>query len=321
MIVTDGTNKNVTKIYNLQCTIAPQLQEWILKDGYYQDRGRVWKYDLTTSTSYKLLCNLSHEAEKLLNINLKDMESSEINFNLAIQEGKDIYDKKPALSEHGVTWSQEDYDHLGFIREYIRYKSIQRFTETWTMLVRAHNRGILHNLPLTVNVVSLAGGPGFELYTFREFFKVYYPNTQVKCTSFDLAGAWQPYAEALDIKFELWNSDKETGYFDGIKIDIAIVSYALEMYMSTPFHIKWLSRSIKSERIPLLFVNSRKKNLEHHIYNMTREGVKVVRLLNSNHFDKRKIDDRQIVYYNWSKRFIKPEIQIDIMFPNVPFIK
>ena len=46
-------------------------------------------------------------------------------------QGESIYAQKPNLGANGVTWSQENYAHLGLQAEYLRLKSIQRFTEGW----------------------------------------------------------------------------------------------------------------------------------------------------------------------------------------------
>ena len=44
----------------------------------------------------------------------------------------------------GARRSQENYAHLGLQCEYLRLKSIQRFTETWVALEHAWNVSLLH---------------------------------------------------------------------------------------------------------------------------------------------------------------------------------
>ena len=56
-------------------------------------------------------------------------------------QGESIYAQKPSLGANGVTWSQENYAHLGLQLE-CRLKSFQRFTETFAALERAYNAGI-----------------------------------------------------------------------------------------------------------------------------------------------------------------------------------
>jgi hypothetical protein len=104
-----------------------------------------------------------------------------------------------------ATWSQEEYANLGLQREYLRFKSIQRFTETWALLERASKRGLFapqlaasaaaedldsddggggggggggdgggHGVePLRVG--SVGGGPGFELYAMEKWFESFCP--------------------------------------------------------------------------------------------------------------------------------------------------
>jgi hypothetical protein len=58
---------------------------------------------------------------------------------------------------------------------YLRLKSVQRFTEAWALFERAASqRGFRHEQLLgqeTVRVVSIGGGPGFELLAFDLFFR------------------------------------------------------------------------------------------------------------------------------------------------------
>ena len=100
-----------------------------------------------------------------------------------------IYAQKPNLGAHGVTWSQENYAHKGLQIEYLRLKSIQRFTETWAALQRCYNAGGFAYLETPAvaeegecpgdegagedtiyRVASLGGGPGFELLAIKAFF-------------------------------------------------------------------------------------------------------------------------------------------------------
>ena len=307
------------------CYISFPLKDWIKKDKYYQDRKRAWEYELPGKDGYQELCLLSHEVQKLLNANMRMMESKYSNKEIdrIIREGEEIYDRKPSFKT-GVTWSQGDYSHLGLQREYLRYKSIQRFTETWEMLRSVNNLGLLRKItdnhtPRTIRVCSMAGGPGFELYAIQRFFHKYYPYIEVEGSSLDLEESWRPYAELLGFRFQSWNTIDGKNFIRkcGGKIDLAIVSYSLHMYMSGDEHIKWLSNQIRTGEIPLLLVNSRMKNLQKHKDRMAARGVVPTLLLDQS---KRR-DDRQIVYHLPTIKTSIPNSKIDIMFPNVPFVR
>ena len=141
--------------------------------------------------------------------------------------GKHIYDTKPTLSatrgtDHLATWSQEEYGQPGLQREYLIYKSLQRFTETWALLERATVAGLfvpefLRNKQVEsddesddddddgkdsfssdededdvqpIRVVSVGGGPGYELFATREFFARYAGSVPVQLCSLDLEQSW-----------------------------------------------------------------------------------------------------------------------------------
>jgi hypothetical protein len=310
-----------------KCIVSHSMESQIQPDIYYQDRRKKWGFTLPTSTSYNLLCRMSNFVERLFNLNIelikRDFPDRDI--KLFIKEGEAIYDEKPFKNEKDhITWSQNEYDHPGFHRAYIKYKSIQRFTETWELLRRAHNLGILSNIyknpkPRTIRVASLAGGPGFELYALREFFSRYYPHLKVECISLDLAESWRPYAEELGLEFDKWDVDDGKGLPKKLKgkIDFAIVSYALHMYMSKPIHFKWLSKAILNDTIPMLFVNSRMKSLKDHIVGMKEKGIDETDLLERNKKGQR--DNRQIVYHKLDFKIKIPTNKLPVMFPNVPY--
>ncbi len=307
------------------CYISSPLKDWIREDGYYPDRNRRWKSEFSDRDGYQELCLLSHEVQKLLNANMRMMESKYSNKEIdrIIRKGVEIYARKPSLKTGGVTWSQGDYSHLGLQREYLRYKSIQRFTETWEMLRSANNLGLLRKITdnhtsRTIRVCSMAGGPGFELYAIQRFFHKYYPYIKVEGASLDLEESWRPYAELLGFRFKLWNTSDGKNFIQkcGGKIDLAIVSYSLHMYMSGDEHIKWLSELIRSGEIPLLFVNSRMKNLSKHKSRMIDKGVVATLLLDQS----RRRDDRQMVYHSPKLKVKPPSKSIKVMFPNVPFV-
>ena len=99
------------------------------------------------------------------------------NPNEIISIGKRIYLDKTSLkkktSGYGsgefVTWTDEEYNHLGLQRYYLIVKTYQRFTEIWSLLERSHFSGVFKNTPEKLVVCSIGGGPGIEGYTLKMF--------------------------------------------------------------------------------------------------------------------------------------------------------
>lgn len=103
-----------------------------------------------------------------------------------LSEGKQIYSEKKHLiagvpGQPKVTWSQDEYAHPGMQLMYLKLKSFQRFTETWAMLERSARLGLfeMHRQQQSsqsqsiksVRVISIGGGPGYELIAFERFFR------------------------------------------------------------------------------------------------------------------------------------------------------
>jgi hypothetical protein len=200
--------------------------------AYYQDRNKRYPFYTDEEVGGAALINLMSRNEVLLRKNMERLQ------NLAggdaakladlLAGGKHIYDTKPTLSatrgtEHLATWSQEEYGQPGLQREYLIYKSLQRFTETWALLERATVAGLfvpefLRNKKVEddesdddddegkdlsssdeddddddvqpIRVVSVGGGPGYELFATREFFARYAGSVPVQLCSLDLEQSW-----------------------------------------------------------------------------------------------------------------------------------
>jgi hypothetical protein len=101
-----------------------------------------------------------------------------------ISEGKQIYSEKKHLiagvpGQPKVTWSQDEYAHPGMQIMYLKLKSFQRFTETWAMLERSARLGLFdvhrnqqfQQQTKSVRVISIGGGPGYELISYERFFR------------------------------------------------------------------------------------------------------------------------------------------------------
>ena len=104
---------------------------------YYQDRRKQWPYR-TDTNGHSMLKGMIDVAGPLLSDAVKSLEGTDRGM---LREGEAIYAQKPNLGANGITWSQENYAHLGLQIEYLRLKSIQRFTESYAAMQRMHNSG------------------------------------------------------------------------------------------------------------------------------------------------------------------------------------
>jgi len=242
-----------------------------------------------------------------------------------VKEGEQLYDRKPNLRMDGVTWSQSDYRHAGLQRQYVRYKSIQRFTESWACLQMAFAAGALDAVKTKVGnaatwkVASLAGGPGFELTAATHFLTTRFGATSVDTVSLDLESSWQSIAEALGHRFVTWDANdynsslRSIAFNGGEPVDVAIVSYALYHYMNTQQHAKWIGASLNNGDIGVLLTVERFENMQHIIRMLRNERVQVVNLMGRG-------DDRLLALLPQSTKlqvnFVNSE---SLTFPNVPY--
>jgi hypothetical protein len=103
---------------------------------------------------------------------------------------------------------------------YIRFKSYQRFTEIWSLLERCYYGKLLDFNYNNLRVVSLGGGPGFELLAF-DWFMRYINNLSdninlvnsaintkipnIDFVSLDLQQGWNIYVNELGYIFHQWD--------------------------------------------------------------------------------------------------------------------
>jgi hypothetical protein len=173
---------------------------------YYQDKGKRYRFITDAEEGMPLLCDLVTTNRSLLEKNEEIMAQRGDPMSLK-QEGYHIYSEKPTLKSavstaslhsqrirvsslllssrlHGVhfrvrfqslhmpqanvTWSDEEYGHPGLQHMYLRYKSFQRFTETYALLERAEMRSLFSGDGVftpkadgrPLRVASIGGGPG-----------------------------------------------------------------------------------------------------------------------------------------------------------------
>jgi len=142
---------------------------------YYPDLKQKYK-QYANKTGQTLLKGLNRQMAKILKRIIEQMKEQKLDVKKTIGEGYYIYNEKPSQGVGGITWSDEEYGHLGFQYMYLKVKSTQRFTEVYNMLVRAHNKNYFEKFKSmkSVDIVSIGGGPSYELYALRVFFKRFY---------------------------------------------------------------------------------------------------------------------------------------------------
>ena len=149
---------------------------------YFMDRGR--KYPFTAGPeALPLLRGLITVNERINGI-VNAIVAATDDPAATLAQGETLYADKPTMkAHHGAkgTWSDSEYAHPGLQAVYLRLKSFQRFTESWALYERAAAHGIFDKYlaaagsaggaagPPPLRVVSLGGGPGYELLAFEWF--------------------------------------------------------------------------------------------------------------------------------------------------------
>ena len=123
---------------------------------YFQDRNKRWAYR-TNKEGHLLLKGMIEQASPLLRAAFRRAEASG-----GKEEGERIYAQKPNLSGAGITWSQQNYAHLGLQAEYLRLKSVQRFTEAFAAMQRVRNVGGLAAIRASAAAAAARAGAAAE---------------------------------------------------------------------------------------------------------------------------------------------------------------
>ena len=302
---------------------------------YFQDRRKQWAYR-TDLVGLGLLRDMIRVASPLLSAAVAQMHVAGEGERVR-REGERIYAQKPNLGANGVTWSQENYAHMGLQIEYLRLKSIQRFTETYAALERAYNSGAFAALEPAAGeaaeprsapyrVVSLGGGPGFELLAVRAFFASHLPGVTLELKSLDLEASWRPHAEGLGVGFDVWDVNDGDGLMaaagaDVTRIDLALISYVFYHYMSTEHCYEWLARRLADSSIGAVLIVSRFENLSKQIRALEARSVRVAKLMNQPRYSTKTQDDRQLLFTSADEPAAQPllaERAVRMTYPNVP---
>jgi len=324
--------------------------------AYYQGQNNKWKFELNRA-GHIAIGELVRRGSALIEACDRAINRSGLSSKRLRSEGKETYARKPNKAANNITWSQEEYAHLGFQRQYIALKSVQRFTETWSLFERAHNQGILEQLikpnariPTGTDgtvgprrkrlvVASLGGGPGFELLALEKFMDMYYGTVQKpKFFSLDLEETWRPYVELLGYKFIPW--DIESGSFvkdviaadedknadaekeeDDIHggVDLVILSYVFYHYMRTEASYDMLEHFLNKLKGRAVFISSRFERLDDPIGSLRDRKLQVIKLIDQGW----GTDDRQLVVLpsiaDVRATSAKTTNGLPPAFPNVPY--
>jgi len=294
---------------------------------FFQDARRRYEFRCGRR-GLALLVALRRESDKTLSLledelsRLDPAERARI-----LEEGRRIYAEKPSLRKFeeknkNVTWSDDEYAHAGLRAQYLRLKSIQRFSETFNLLHRAsvadaHARDLL--AATHIRCASLGGGPAFELFALREFC----PDAALELYSLDLQPAWRVYAEALGCKFAApfdvhkVLADDLVRACDDKPLDILVVSYLL-IYCTNARTADLLADLLKRRLVRLLVISERTRD-QGIVPLLRQRDIHVLPLLSQD----REPDFRQLIALLPADRSpLQPPREADyIHFPNVPFAR
>ena len=301
---------------------APPAQQ--LPFQYFQDRNKRWPFS-TSAAGAELLQRLFADARKVVEIIDSTIQqqcaADDAARERVLSAGVELYARKPSIKNADVTWSQEEYRHIGLQREYVKFKSVQRFTETWACMERADARGVFASLASAaqqkreVRVASLGGGPGFELIAVREYFNEKYPGVTLDLVSLDVEESWRASAEGLGLRFIQWDmKDGGVAKACGGAIDFAIASYVFKMYMCENDVADWLARELAD--ITACLVINRDEKLQQGCELVQSRGVDVLKLLRQDNGrdDRQLVFSRDRTFESWTSA-----TPMSMTFPNVPY--
>ena len=294
---------------------------------YYQDSRKRYKFTAGPK-GLELLTRLvrANEAGPLNVVERLLDKFAPAERDVAVREGEQLYAEKPTLrGEAGVTWSDAEYAHRGLQRQYLRFKSFQRFTETYNLVERASARGLFQRaLPppgpdgapsRAARIASIGGGPGYELLALREFLRELAPPLRVELTSVDLQPGWEPFARALDCGFITADlNDGDMLSRCGAPLDIVVISYVL-IYCSNEATAAMFARLLRAEGGPRAILVSERTHRQEMAGLMERQGVTVTRLMPQ----RRGRDERQMVWTLSPLPLPAPRDEGELTFPNVPY--
>ena len=305
---------------------------------YYQDVRRMYKFQCGDA-GLRLLSGLVRAKHRVLESNRSRIESDPGGADRLRREGERMYVNKANLEKQGVTWSHEEYAHLGLQKVYLQTKCYQRFTETYNLMDRM--RPVLLQVLRDawrdggpVRVASIGGGPGFELHAVREWVRsasaglgvpAADADARMDLVSLDLQGDWAPYASELGLRF-VGDWDLRRGDLvarcGGGPVHLAIISYVL-IYTGEDSTADMLAGLLRAPDaggggLRALMISERAHRQPMAAKMQARE-VDLVRLMPQD----RGADDRQLLVLPRGHRrlygFSGPEREVT--FENVPYAR
>ena len=237
-VLTPHEIEKLVALSNGHIRVAQPQPGYSLAVKYFSDmeKREAWAFH-TDRFGLELLCHMVMVNQPALAICRHMLASNPANTDGRLEkDGKDIYKEKKSLlqgvpGQKKVTWTQKEYAHEGMQLNYLSIKCWQRFTETWALLERAARLGLMaahqpggayHGLP--VRVLSIGGGPGYELIAFERFFRRFLGGTTtgngsgggrgnacppMHLVSLDLMPGWRPFVEAMDMHFDTYDIEKD----------------------------------------------------------------------------------------------------------------
>ena len=312
---------------------------------YFCDRFRRYKFYCDQS-GLSLLRGLVAVNRRLLGRNAALFAADADEAARQRAEGYALYEEKPNLRRRGSeigTWSDREYGLPGFQWMYLRLKSYQRFTETWAVLERCAAGGLFDEggcLREANRVVSLGGGPGYELLAY-DYFDRYWrgrdaadpaawrfdaaaedapPAKNGKYVSLDLQPSWVEYVDLLGYGFHQWDVhdadlSKISGGFD---TGVVCMLSNIMCYCTDDATADLFERLLDSFVVAIV---ANERGAEQGIAPMMeRRGVVVAKLLDQAAAGR---DDRQIVFLPKGSPKTLPGIPLADgayrVFPNVPY--
>ncbi|KAJ1462801.1 hypothetical protein M885DRAFT_165253 [Pelagophyceae sp. CCMP2097] len=278
-------------------------------------------------------------------------------------EGYALYEEKPNLRRVGTeigTWSDGEYGLPGFQWMYLRLKSFQRFTETWALLERCAAAGLFDadaSLCLggrgadKLRVVSLGGGPGYELLAYDWFDRCFDAVASGKAVdmaaaaqarakdwaalaerrpdeaaadfaSLDLQPSWDTYVHSLDYGFTQWDvhADGADSAVVGDSDRVVCMLSNIMCYCTDDQTAELFAKLLCGGRVKAILGNERGAE-QRIIPKLERLGIVVVRLLDQANAGR---DDRQFAFLPPRSKLPRPRnlpLADDFVriFPNVPY--
>ena len=280
---------------------------------YFCDRFRRYKF-YCDAKGLRLLRALSDVNLTLLKENEKHFSPNPDEAAKERAEGYALYEEKPNLRRRDVgTWSDREYGLPGFQWMYLRLKSYQRFGETWALLERCHAAGLFDgplSLEEPLTVVSLGGGPGYELLAFDWIARWYQQQHEedflengkfldsnvpgLTFASFDLQPSWVRYTRILGYDFKQWDvhsDDARDAVLNAGQGRIVCILSNILCYCSDE-QTADLFLDLLTSRVTAIIVNERGA-VQSIVPMLQRRGVRILRLLDQLTAGR---DDRQLVF-------------------------